>query len=63
MTQNNSSFQLDDKSHQVKRQSISVYFDNNNKQENLPVPDGQNKKHKHRCTIITKKDHDNTTAW
>ena len=45
----------------MKEQPASIHF--NDKLENLPKPDWQNKEHKHRCTILVKKDCNNTIAW
>ncbi len=61
MAQDNSSSQLDDKSHQIKGRSASVHFDD--EPENLPVPDWQNEEHKHRRATLVEEDSDNTAAW
>ncbi len=62
MARDNSSSQLDDESHQMKRRSVSVHFDD--EPENLPVPDWRNKERKHRHTTFPEEDvRDNTAAW
>ncbi len=61
MARDNFSSQLDDESHQTKRRSASVHFDD--EPENLPVPDWQNKEHKHRRATLAEEDCDNTTTW
>ncbi len=62
MSRDNSSSQLDDESHQTKRRSVSVHFDD--EPENLPVPDWQNEERKHRRTTLAEEDVcDNTVAW
>ncbi len=61
MARDNSSSQLDDKSHQTKGQSASVHFDD--EPENMPVPDWQNKERKHRRATLAEEDRDNTAAW
>ena len=61
MARDNSSSQLDDHSHQTKKRSTSVHFEDET--EILPEPDWQNKKRKHRRATLAKKDHDNTAAW
>ena len=62
IARDNSSSQLNNESHQTKRQSANVYFDD--EPENLPVPDWQNKKRKHRRTTLAEEDVcDNTVAW
>ena len=61
MAQDNFLFQLDNENHQIKRQSVSVYFDN--KSENLLVPDWQNKKRKYRRTTLIEENCNNTASW
>ena len=61
MAWDNSSSQLDDKSNQTKRRSVNIYF--NDELKNLSLPNWENKKRKHRCTILAKKDCNNTAAW
>ena len=61
MARDNSSSQLDDKSHQTKGRSTSVHFDD--EPENLPVPDWRNEERKHRRATLAEEDRDNTAAW
>ncbi len=61
MARDNSSSQLDDKSHQTKGRSASVHFDD--EPENLPVPDWRNKERKHRRATLAEEDRNNTAAW
>ncbi len=61
MARVNSSSQLDNESHQTKRRSASVHFDD--EPENLPVPDWRNKERKHRPATLAEEDRDNTAAW
>ena len=61
MARNNSSSQLDDQSHQTKKLSISVHFED--ELEKLPESDWQNKKRKYRRTTIAEEDRKNTVAW
>ena len=61
MAQDNSSFQLHNLSHQTKKWSTSVQFEDET--EILPEPDWQNEKCKHKRATITKEDRNNTAAW
>ena len=61
MAQDNSSSPLDNQSYQTKKQSASVYFEN--ELEKLPEPDWQNKKRKYRRTILAEESQKNTAAW
>ncbi len=61
MARDNSSSQLDDESHQMKRQFINVHFDD--EPENLLISDWRNKEWKHKCATLAEKDCVNTAAW
>ena len=61
MAQDNSSSQLDNESHQKKRQSINVRYDNELK--NLSKLYWQNKECKYRYAMLTEKDCDITATW
>ena len=61
MARDNSSSQLDNHSHQTKKRSTSVYFEDET--EILPEPDWRNKKRKHRRATLAEEDCDNTAAW
>ena len=61
MAQDNSSSQLENQSYQTKKRSASVHFED--ELEKLLEPDWQNKKYKHRCTMLAKKNRKNTAAW
>ena len=61
MTQDNSSSQLDDYSHQTKEQSTSIDF--KDETEILPEPDWQNKEHKYRRATLAEKDCNYTAVW
>lgn len=53
MAQDNFLSQLDNQSQQIKKQSTSAHFED--EQERLLKPDWENKKHKHRRTMLAKK--------
>ena len=61
MARDNSLSQLDKHSHQTKKQSTSVHFEDETKI--LPEPDWRNKERKHRRTTLAEEDCDNTAAW
>ena len=60
MAHDNSTSQLDNENNQTKRRSGSINF--NDKPENLPVSDWQNKKCKHIRATVAEKDYDNITV-
>ena len=61
MARDNSSSQLDNHSHHTKKRFTRVHFED--EIEISPEPDWQNKKRKHRCTMLAEEDRDNITAW
>ena len=60
MARDNSSTQLDDHSHQIKKRSASIHFED--EPEKLPEPDWQNKERKHRRTMLAEEDRENTAT-
>ena len=61
MARDNSLSQLNDYSHQTKKRSTSVYFEDET--EISPEPDWRNKERKHRRTTLAEEDHNNIAAW
>ena len=61
MARDNSSSQLDDHSHQTKKRSTSVHFEDETKI--LPESDWQNKERKHRRATLAEENCDNTAVW
>ena len=61
MARDNSLSQLDNQSHQTKKRSTSVHFED--ELEKLPEPDWRNGERKYRCTTFAEKDCKNTIAW
>ena len=61
MARDNLLFQLDNQSHQTKKQSTNVYFED--ELEKLPEPNWQNKKHKYKRITLAKDNRGNTAAW
>ncbi len=61
MAWDNSLFQLNNESHQTKRWSTSIHFDEES--ENLLVLDWQNKECKHRRVTLAEENGNNITTW
>ena len=61
MARDNFSSQLDNQSHQTKKRSTSVHFED--ELEKLPEPNWRNKKRKYRRTTLAEEDRENNAAW
>lgn len=61
MTQDNFSFQIDNKRYLTKEESVSVYLQDELRK--LPESNWQNKKHKHRWNILTKEEYKSIIIW
>lgn len=59
MARDNFTSQIDNESHQIKKQSPSVYFED--KLIKLPESDWQDKKHKDKRNILAQKNYKNTS--